>query len=116
VREYFVRVIHISDGDVGDSSGDWLVVDAVGDPAPWPTGEGPLARLIVDDVTDAVKDIDEDRVVASRDREELWALRGFVVHREVLKVVGRGEYTPHDLIDAVTGAGFTWSAVRIASS
>ncbi len=72
--------------------------------------ELPVPGLLVSMVNEAVKQVDEGRLIADLDRDSLWAVAGFVLDITVLDALGEGAYSAPDLIGAVTAAGFGWKA------
>jgi hypothetical protein len=88
---------------------DPLVIDNSGTlvVGPPPAGVG-RASLLVGEVVDAVKVVEGDRVVGSRDREGLFRLEGVVVARELLEAIGDVDAGLPAIIEAVTGLGETW--------
>ncbi len=69
------------------------------------------AVLIVGDVTEAVKRVEEDAVIGPIDRDELWAVKGFILDREVVDDLPLQLESPADLIEAVKEAGYRWVAI-----
>jgi hypothetical protein len=115
--EYFVRVIRLAALVDGPSpSADALQMDVDGQRQDWMLGDGDPARLVVDEVTDAVKEIVGERVVGSFDRDQLWSVRGFVLSHDVVSALSGDEFTPEGLIEAVTAAGYTWTIARVNPS
>jgi hypothetical protein len=77
-------------------------------------GAGP-AILLVSEVTDAVKRVVGDRVVASVDRREAWMVEGMVLHRQVLDRLDGETLSTVDLLEAVRAAGFAWEVSPMTS-
>ena len=115
LREYFGYVIEKSaliesvvDGAVAfDKTGLTMDIDAFGRP------KGPT--LVVEDVTDALKKIDGDRVLESVDRTQTWKVRAMILDVSALEALSEDAYTVEDLLAAVEAAGFSWT-VRPTSS
>ena len=93
-----------------------LQMDIDGQRRDWMLGDGDPARLVVDEVTDAVKEIVDGRVVGSLERDQLWSVRGFVLSHDVVSALSGDEFTPEGLIEAVTAAGYTWTIARVNPS
>jgi hypothetical protein len=88
---------------------DPLVIDNSGTLVVWPLpAELGRATLLVGEVVDAVKVVEGDRVVGSRDRDGLFRLEGVVVARELLEAIGDVDARLPVIIDAVTDLGETW--------
>lgn len=91
---------HVADGRVVfDKTG--AVVDV-----PCPSGAGP-ATLMVSEMTDALKTVEEDHITGSIDRSQVWLVDAFVLAREVLDRLD-DEVAIEDLIDTVRKAGYEW--------
>jgi hypothetical protein len=90
-----------------------IVVDTTG--APYAVDELPgdiaAPALLVGRVSEAVKEVEEDRVVGYLNRDALWAVEGFVLSNEVVSILPEEVESATTLIELVTGAGFAWSAV-----
>lgn len=101
----------ISIGHLTDTlEGDWAVFDKHGIQVDLgvPNDVGPAA-LLVSDVTEALKRVDESGfVVESVDRREMWAVEAIVLNRIVLKRLDPEDVSMEDLMDAVRSLGFTW--------
>lgn len=90
--------------------GDWAVFDKHGNPVglPVPGDVGPAA-LLVSDVTEALKRVNEEGlVVESVDRRRMWAVEAIVLNRIVLRRLTDGDMSMEDLMEAVRAAGFAW--------
>ena len=109
-----IRFAAVVDG-LSPSAGA-LQMDIDGQHRDWMLGDGGPVRLVVDEVTDAVKEIVDGRVVGSLDRDQLWSVRGFVLFHDVVSALSGDEFTPEGLIEAVTAAGYTWTIARVSSS
>lgn len=79
------------------------------------SGNGP-AVLRVDDVTDAVKLVDDGMVVGPVDRDTLWEVQWFELDRAVLLKLSGARTEPGDLIEAVEAAGHVWEVIPVSSS
>lgn len=91
-------------------NGDWVVFDKQGNAVDLavPRDVGPAA-LLVTNVTDALKRVDEaDRVVASVDRSTMWSVEAIVLNSIVLRRLKDEEFSVEGLLDAVREAGFAW--------
>jgi hypothetical protein len=66
------------------------------------------ALLLARPVTDAVKEVEADRVVSSKDRSEMVQVEGFALGPDVLRKVGPRFLDAEQLIEAVRSAGFSW--------
>ena len=86
-----------------------VVIDAVGNRIPdrVPTDLGPAA-LLVSPVVDALKRVWGDRVVGSIDRDQVLAVEGFVLDRDLLRRLASQEVSVSDLIGAVEDLGHVW--------
>lgn len=78
-----------------------------------PPEELPVPGLLVSPVVEAVKQVEERRVVADLDRDSMWAVQGFVLDLRVLYALGEGKYSAEDLIRAVRSAGFDWQTTPL---
>ena len=87
-------------------------LDLSGDTPSWDD----RAVLVVDEVTEAVKRVEGESVLGSVDRDELWAVKGIILDREVALALPDDLGSPADLIEAVTNAGYHWTTVRATSS
>ena len=87
-----------------------VVVDHNGEPIERDglPGELPIPGLLVSPVTEAVKQVEQGRLIADLDRDSLWAVRGFILDITVLDALGEGTYSVAELIGAVTAAGHDW--------
>ena len=71
------------------------------------------AALLVTTVTDAVRTVTPDGLVAgSLDRESLWAVEGFALTAAVVRALPELEFTPEGLLEAVANLGTEWD-VRV---
>jgi hypothetical protein len=68
---------------------------------------GPAA-LLVSDVTEAVKRVEDGVVVESVDRRKMWAVEAIVLNRIVLRRLDEEEVSVEGLFDSVRAAGFAW--------
>lgn len=88
--------------------GDWVVFDERGDPVdaevPTSTGE---AALLVSPLTDAVKRM-VDGAVHSLGRDQMWMVEAVVLNRVVLDRLDRETMNIEDLLQAVSGLGYSW--------
>lgn len=73
-------------------------------------GPGGVPALLVAPVTDAVKRVDGD-VVASFDRDTLWAVDAMALGREVLEALGDVELSAETLVDEVRALGYSWQII-----
>ncbi len=92
------------------------MIGANGEPVSWEVETPAPACLVVDELTDAVKLVEGDALGDSIDRDELWAVRGFALSREVVASLTPGTYSAGELIVAVRASGYAWSVLTIASS
>ena len=74
------------------------------------------ALLLVSEVTDAVKRLEDDRVVGSVDRGQLWAVDVIVLDRSVLDQLGTGSMRPEEVVEAVSAAGYAWEVSSTTSA
>jgi len=89
---------------------NWVAFDKNGEPVDLviPSDIGP-ATLMVSDVTDALKIVDEaDRVGASVDRSRMWAVDAIVLNAIALRRLEGRVLTAAELIGAVREAGLVW--------
>lgn len=95
---------------------DWVMFDKWGNhvEATLPAGSG-LASLLVEEVTDALKSVDDDHVSASVDRSMMWKVAAIVLNKSVVDQLPEGSMTVDDLLDAVKAAGHTWQISPISS-
>lgn len=93
----------------GILDGDWVVFDKHGNPVDLdvPGDVGPAA-LLVSDVTEAVKRVEDGVVVESVDRRKMWAVEAIVLNRIVLRRLDEEEVSVEGLLDSVRAAGFAW--------
>ena len=66
--------------------------------------------LVVAKVTEAVKEIEGERVVGYLNRDAMWVVEGFLLSGDVVSILPDGVDSAASLIEAVTRAGFQWSA------
>jgi hypothetical protein len=95
----------------------WAVFDEHGEPVdvPVPKDVGPAA-LLVTDVTDALKRVDEKgHVVESVDRTGVWSLVAIVLNEVVLRRLEEAETPVGELMETVRAAGFAWQIRPISS-
>lgn len=94
-----------------------IVVDTTG--APYQVeglpGETAAPALVVGRVSEAVKEVDDHSVVGYLNRDVMWAVEGFVLSEEVVSILPDEVESASSLIELVTGAGFSWSAVLPAA-
>ncbi|MGH8949924.1 MAG: hypothetical protein ACRDX9_00725 [Acidimicrobiia bacterium] len=81
----------------------------------WLSEDVPMPGLLVARVNEAVKQAESGRVVHHLNRDELWAVEGFVLDAEVLRAIPEGEYSAHDLMAAVVAAGYRWRVVEMSA-
>ena len=89
---------------------NWVVVDPDGVPLEFevPADLGP-ATLLTGPVTDALKRVDHrGRVEASVDREEIYAVVGFALHRVVLDRLNDSDVDTLGLIELVEATEIGW--------
>ena len=113
---YFWGVIDLRVLSQRASSGEGpIVIDHRGEPLALQrlSADVPTPGLLVDRVNEAIKQAESGRVVDHVDRDELWAVEGFVLDAEVLNAIPEGEYSAHDLMAAVVAAGYQWRVVEI---
>jgi hypothetical protein len=67
--------------------------------------------LVVANVTEAVKQVEDGLVAGYLDRDAMWAVDGFVLSREVVSSLPEAVDSVASLIEAVTRAGFRWNVV-----
>lgn len=90
--------------------GEWVALDKWGTPleVAIPEDRGP-ATLMVSEVTDALKTIDEaDRLGEAVDRSTTWAVDAIILNTTVLDRLGDRTLTAEQLIEAVAEVGFAW--------
>jgi hypothetical protein len=73
----------------------------------------PTPALLVEPVTDAVKQVDGDLLVADLDRSLLWSVRGMAVDLTVTDSLPDGSFTLAELIQEVEAAGHTWNTTLL---
>ncbi|HSJ85192.1 MAG TPA: hypothetical protein VLA91_15430 [Acidimicrobiia bacterium] len=97
---------------LGDGSTP-IVVDITG--APFQVEGLPedvvVPALVVGKVSEAVKEVDGEMVVAYVNRDTMWAVEGFVLSEDVTSALPEEVESAASLIEVVTGAGFAWSVV-----
>lgn len=108
-----IRLDRLLDAATGDGH---LSFDREGASASWPHSPSEPAVIFVDVVTDAVKTLSGDVIQGALDRDQVWAVVGFKVGREVAAAVSHNPMTAESLIDAVREAGFEWTAVEVPAS
>jgi phosphosulfolactate phosphohydrolase-like enzyme len=74
-----------------------------------------VPALVVGRVSEAVKEVDGEMVVANLNRDTMWSVEGFVLSEEVASILPEELESAASLIEAVTGAGLAWSVVLPAS-
>ena len=80
---------------------------------PCPADAGP-AVLVVSEMTDALKTVEEDRITGSVDRSQVWSVDAIVLAGEVLDRLD-DEMPVEDLIEAVRKAGYRWQVSPISA-
>lgn len=103
-----MRVVISIDALRSALSGNWVVFDKRGNvlDRQVPRDIGPAAFL-VNEVTDALKVVEDGRVSGSADRSGMWHVDAVVLNEIVLRRL-EGEMTVEELIDRVTEVGFAW--------
>ena len=103
--------------DLVEGGADRIVFDTDGEAieAEDSSAVGP-AVLLVDEVTDAVKQVEGDRIIGSLDRKNLWAIRRFELDREVVLDLDTGTVGPEELVEVVKAAGYRWRVVPVSPS
>lgn len=96
-------------------TGDRVAFDNQGTVLDIPLPDAGPAVLLVSEVTDAVKRVVGDRVVASVDRRDAWMVEGMVLHRQVLDRLNGETLSTVDLLEAVRAAGFAWEVSPMTS-
>lgn len=86
------------------------------DPRASPAGGIAPAVLLVDRLTDAVKEVDDERVVGSRDRDGLWQVVRIELDRELILSLPAGSLDLGGVVEAVRSAGYTWRVVEVSPS
>lgn len=96
-------------------SDNWVMFDKWGQrlEGPIPTDSGP-ASLQVEDVTDALKRIDDGRVAESVDRNQVWKVRAIVLNKVVVDRLPEQPMTVEDLLDSVRATGVAWDISPIS--
>lgn len=90
-------------------TGPWVVFDKHGNilDREIPGDVGPAA-LLVSEVTEALKRVDEaDRIVESLDRSQMWLVEGILLNEVILDKLS-GEMDAPGLLEAVRAAGYAW--------
>jgi hypothetical protein len=96
---------------LGDS--DTIVVDISGasrEVEGLPDDTEPPA-LVVANVSEAVKQVEDGVVAGYLNRDAMWAVDGFVLSREVVSALPEAVDSAESLIEAVSRAGFRWNVV-----
>lgn len=70
-----------------------------------------IPALVVNRVSEAVKQVESGAVVHYLNRDALWAIEGFLLDRNVVDSLPDDVTTSTRLIEAVRQAGFEWHAV-----
>ncbi|MGH8945858.1 MAG: hypothetical protein ACRDVL_06905, partial [Acidimicrobiia bacterium] len=113
-RGYFEPVIDIGAlKDRMDEGRDWVMFGPGGDlrEPGVPPNAGP-ATLLVSRVTDAVKRLGDDGLIASSvDRRRLWAVEGFLLNRVVVEKLEPGSLDADSLLETVPRTGIGWQVV-----
>jgi hypothetical protein len=84
------------------SSGELLEVDGLPE-------DTLIPALVVGNVTEAVKQIENSTITQYLNRDALWAVQGFVLDRQVVSSLPDGVESAADLIEAVRHAGYEWA-------
>lgn len=94
-----------------ETDADPVPIDADGSrlEATVPEGLGP-ATLLVGPVVDAVKLVEDGRVVGSLDRDDLYAVAGVVVARSLLESIAETELSLPAIIEAAAMLGHRWES------
>ncbi|MGI9609345.1 MAG: hypothetical protein ACR2NL_03525 [Acidimicrobiia bacterium] len=69
------------------------------------------AVLLTAEVTDAVKQVSGDRVLASMNREDLWVVTGFEADAAVIDALSPDQLELDELVDRVQDEGYRWKVV-----
>ncbi|MDP9144923.1 MAG: hypothetical protein M3N43_09570 [Actinomycetota bacterium] len=92
-------------------------ISITGSGEPLETGHLPqgtlIPALVVGKITEAVKQMETGSVARYLNRDALWAVRGFVLDRQVVSSLPDGVESAADLIEAVRQAGIVWHAVLV---
>jgi hypothetical protein len=107
-RGYFEPVIDLSDLIAGADTRSHVAFDIHGRPLEIDDVPDEPALLLSRPVTDAVKQVDDDRVIGSVDRSSLIEIQGFALGLAVLNELGPIRADAQELIEAVRSAGFEW--------
>ncbi|HSK07601.1 MAG TPA: hypothetical protein VK990_08795 [Acidimicrobiia bacterium] len=96
-----------------ESSPEQILVDATGASLPLDgvPEDANAPALLVTAVTEAVKEVDGETIVRSLNRDAIWAVRGFLLSNDVVSALPDQIDSAAGLIEAVSRAGFRWSAV-----
>jgi hypothetical protein len=90
------------------ADGAVVTVDLEGRYIESPDDEAHIPSLLVAPVTDAVKLVDGDRLIADLDRSLLWSVRAIAVDHSVAESLPDGAFTLTELIHEVEAAGHNW--------
>ena len=92
---------------------DWIVVTPGGEfiDMTIPKTMGP-ATMLVRPATDALKQVEEDRIVDSVSRDEVWSVEAFGLNRVVVEKLS-GELTPEGLYGAVRATRLSWQVLEL---
>jgi hypothetical protein len=72
-----------------------------------------VPSLLVAPVSDAVKQVESDRLIEDLDRNQLWAVRGIAVDDVVAVSLPDGSFTLAELIELVDAAGHVWGTTLL---
>lgn len=89
------------------------MVDADGRVLEAPIDDLQLPSLLVVPVSDAVKQLEGDRVTVDLDRSQFWAVRGVAVDQVVAESLPDGSFTLTELIQLVDAAGYVWGTTLL---
>lgn len=96
---------------------DHRVFDLRGNPSDLvPDPEWGPAVLLVEPVTDALKQVSAGRVKGSLDRESARSVVGYALTGEVLALIGSLPARPRDVLRAVVSLGYSWEASPVNPS
>ncbi len=98
------------------SDSEVVEFDHQGVPKRWDTAVEAPATVFVDEVTDAVRAFREGALDASLDRNQMWAVCGFRLTKEVVAKLPGDEFSADELLKSVSEAGFNWTRIRISAS
>lgn len=95
-----------------------ILVDVTGAPrdATRLPGDAGVPGLLVAMVTEAVKQVEGNRVTASLDRDEMWAVEGFLLDAALIAALPDDLGSPTGLLDAVAEAGVRWTVIFVGGS